>query len=62
MKRVIGLMVVVGLGFFMNADEGFFTRNVINTEVGMRQKTGYIECWRANNQSPNPVKYAIFVL
>ncbi len=55
-------MVVVGLGFFMNADEGFFTRNVINTEVGMRQKTGYIECWRANNQSPNPVKYAIFVL
>ncbi len=31
-------------------EEGFFTRNI---KAG-GQKESWIECWRANNQSPNP--------
>ncbi len=59
---IFTLLIILPLLIYAQ-EEGFFTRNLI-IKPGMRPETetlevsAYIECWRANNQSPTPERYA----
>ncbi|NPV14668.1 hypothetical protein HPY86_07030 [candidate division WOR-3 bacterium] len=58
MKRAQTLITILFiLPLLIYAEEGFFTRNVMRKDT-IQQVSGYIECWRANNQSPSPERYA----